>query len=354
MSRRDIVKTAPLVLAAGIAGDASAQHAGLEPIIDPELPIVDPHHHFFDMPRYHYLFPDLLRDLNSGHNVVKTVFMECGSMYRADGPDAMKPVGEVEFVNGIAAMSASGHYGTCRVAAGIVGHADLRLGDKVQPVLEALIRAGGDRLRGIRDAITWDPNPLTMFGAKLGDSLKGIMTEPNFRAGMARLGPLGLSFDGWCFHPQIADFAGLADAFPNTTFILNHVASPLGIGAYAGKQDEVFAAWRGAMKDLSKRANVFVKLGGLGMETLGSPYFKKKPPATTAQLVAEWKPYLETTIEAFGPEHCMFESNFPVDRDTCSYRTLWNVFKTIAAHYTPAEKTALFSRTAERAYRLTA
>jgi predicted TIM-barrel fold metal-dependent hydrolase len=261
----------------------------------------------------------------------------------------MRVVGEVEFVNGIAAMSASGQYGPCRVAAGIVSKADLIQGARVEPVLEALVRAGNGRLRGVRDVISWEDHGVY----PIRPDRKGVMDNPAFREGLSRLKPLGLAFEGQTFHMQVLDFARMADAFPDTTFILEHLSTPLGIKFYEGKHAEIFAQWRPDMKELGKRHNVAVQLGGLGMAGFGSPFFGRRPPAGAEELVAEWRPWIETAIEACGPDKCMFESNFPTERPTCDYRTKWNVFKTIAAQYAPAEKASLFHDTAQRVYRLT-
>ena len=347
-----ITLTRRALLATGAASLALSTQAE-EPILDPGLPIVDAHHHMSDLAAGRYMLPELMADIDTGHNVVATVFADSMAMYRADGPEMMRPVGEVEFANGIAAMAASGRYGKTRVAAAIVSGADLRHGGKIKALLEAQIEAAPHHFRGIRDSIAWDPHPLVMFGAPLDTTRKGVMADPDFRDGVRCLGELNLTFDGWCLHPQIAEFAALADAAPNTTLVLNHLGTPLGIGPYAGKRRAVFDAWKPAMIALAKRPNVVVKLGGLGMEPTGSPYFRSPIPATAAQLAAEWRPYIETAIETFGPDRCLFESNFPMDKPTCSYHTLWNVFKTISTGASYAEKTALFSGTATRTYRLT-
>src|ERR1700693_2809271 len=207
-----------------------------EEIIEPALEIVDPHHHLWDREGHRYLLDQLLADTGSGHNITQTVFIECGSMYRADGPTEKKPVGEIEFVNGTAAMSASGQFGKSRLCAGIVGRADLRLGDGVARVLEAEIAAGDGRFRGIRHSVTWDPSE--MFSPGRTNATKGQMADAKWRAGFARLAPLNLTFEAWLYHPQLMELAELARAFPQTTIILNHVGGPLGIGPYADKKEE--------------------------------------------------------------------------------------------------------------------
>ena len=232
-----------------------------EAVLDPGLPIIDTHHHFWDRPDHRYLLDQLNADLATGHNIVATVFLECRSMYRAAGPPEMRPVGETEFVAGIAAMSASGGYGPVRVAAGIVGYADLTLGDRVEPVLEAHIRAGGGRFRGVRHSAGWDASEV--IGNSRPDMRPHLYRQPEFRAGLARLAALGLSFDAWLYHPQLADVAELARALPAATIIMGHVGGVLGYGPYAGRRDEVFAAWKSAMTELAACPNVVVKLGGM-------------------------------------------------------------------------------------------
>ncbi|WP_085810366.1 amidohydrolase [Sphingomonas sp. TZW2008] len=341
-----------------------------EPIIEPDLPIIDPHHHLWDfqpvLPRMpeiahpfgrisrqspRYLFDELYADCRgSGHNVVATVFLQCGAFYRADGPAELKPVGEVEFVNGVAAQSASGIYGPFRACAGIVGQADLMLGDAVAAVLEAEIAAGNGRFRGIRHIAAWDADPVVL--GPLGHAPAGLYADATFRAGFARLGPLGLTFDAWVLEPQIGDVAALARAFPDQPIVLDHVGTPLGLGSYDGRQRERFNGWAAAIRDLAQCPNVTVKLGGLAMPfcALGNLGPDARP---TSDLLAElFRPYVETCIEAFGTERAMFESNFPVDRWGADYATLWNAFKRIAAGASAAEKRELFAGSAARFYRL--
>ena len=322
-----------------------------EEALEPDLPIVDPHHHLIDRPESGtYLLPDLLEDIGSGHNIVATVYLEWLSMYRASGPDDMRPVGEIEFANGVAAMSASGGYGTARVCAGIVGHADLALGGRVAGVLEAMIAAGGGRFRGIRFIAASDPDQ-GQWGGTAGRP-QGLLLDPRVREGFARLAPLGLSFDAWLYHPQLADLVDLARAFPATPIVLNHVGGPIGLGRYKGKRDAVFADWSARIGELAACPNVHVKLGGLGMRMFGFDVHEGELPPSSEQLATAWRPYVETCIEAFGPGRAMFESNFPVDRGAADYATLWNAFKRLAAGFSADEKAALFSRTAARVYRL--
>jgi predicted TIM-barrel fold metal-dependent hydrolase len=341
-----------------------------EPILEPDLPIIDPHHHLWDLsallkvlpPMDHgfaemartiprYLLDELLADLRTGHNIRGTVYMECGAFYRADGPDALKCVGETEFVNGVAAMSASGVYGDVRACAGIVGHVDLHLGAAAEDVLRSHIAAGHGRFRGIRHSASHDADP-NVLGPLHGRAPSGLYRDAAFREGFGVLHTLGLSFDAWLLEPQLPDLIDLAHAFPETTIVLDHVGTPLGIGAYQGKREERFDAWRQNIRTLAKCENVHVKLGGLTMPFVGWRTRMTEPLPDSGTLAAQWTPYIETCIEAFGAHRCMFESNFPVDRFGADYPTLWNAFKHIAAAYSSADKTALFSGTAKKVYRL--
>jgi predicted TIM-barrel fold metal-dependent hydrolase len=323
-----------------------------EAALEPDLPIIDPHHHFWDTPqRGHYLLPELLDDISGGHNIVSTVFLECRSMYRKEGPAETAPVGEVEFVNGIAAMSASGGYGPCRVAEAIVGHADLTLGARVREVLEAEIRVGGGRFRGIRHGVSWDEHEaIQKFATRVVPP--HLVRDPKFREGFSQLAPLGLSFESWQYHPQLPDAIDLARAFPNTTIILNHVGGVLGVGPYRGRRQEIFAGWKKDITELAKCPNVNVKLGGVGMTSFGFDFHERDVPPSSEELAAAWRQYIKPCIEAFGPNRCMFESNFPPDKGQCSYQVIFNAFKRLAAPYSEAEKTALFSGTATEFYKL--
>jgi predicted TIM-barrel fold metal-dependent hydrolase len=334
--------------------DASAREAWLnqitEPVLEPELAIIDPHHHLWDHPTSRYLLDEILADTNSGHRVLATVFVECASMYRADGPEPMRPVGETEFVNGIAAMSASGGFGATRIAAGIVSFADLALGAAVEEVLQAHIAAAPARFRGIRHAAGYDEHP------KVANSHtnppKDLYQSKKFREGFGKLKKLNLTFDAWQYHPQIPELTDLARAFPDTTIILDHFGGPLGIGPYEGKRVEIFPQWKKDMTELAKCQNVVVKLGGINMAVSGYGWHRKPQPPTSQELADATRDYYLHTIEKFGPKRCMFESNFPVDRVSCSYLVLWNAFKRLAADFTAEENAWLFRRTAAEVYRL--
>ena len=319
-----------------------------EEILEPDLPIVDPHHHLWDHGGNTYFLDQLLADVNSGHNIVSTVFLQCFWAYRTEGPDGMAPVGETEFVASVAADAV--RRGTrAKVCAGIVGFADLRLGEQVEEVLQAHIAAGAGHFRGIRHITARHPRFLASMSIP---PACGLMGDPTWRAGFARLGKHGLSFDAWLYHTQLDQLLDLARSFPGTRIVLNHVGGPLGVGPYRGKRDEVFAAWRAGMRALAACPNVNVKLGGLAMVVNGFDFHENVLPPSSGELANAWRPYMEACIEDFGPRRCMFESNFPVDKGMCSYPVLWNAFKRIAAGASAAEKAALFHDTAARVYRL--
>ncbi len=321
-----------------------------EEVLDPQRLIVDPHHHLWDRGGQRYLIEDMVDDIASGHNIIATVYVEARSMYRASGPEALRPVGEVEFANGVAAMSASGGYGPAAICAGIVGHVNLLLGEGARAVLEAEMIAGNGRFRGIRHSAAWDAD--ADVAGMYATRPKGLLLDPTFRKGFACLAPLGLSFDAWLFHPQIGELTDLARAFPDTKIVLDHCGGLLGIGSYANRREEIFANWKTSIEEIAKCPNVVVKLGGLAMRLLGYDFHERPLPPSSEQAAAAWRPYIETCIEAFGPERGMFESNFPPDKGQCSYQVIFNAFKRIAAQYSETEKTALFSKTATDFYKL--
>ncbi len=321
----------------------------IEEALEPDLPICDPHHHFWDRAGDRYLLDQLTQDVGGGHNIAQTVFIECHSMYRARGPEEMRAVGETEFVQGIAAQSASGQYGPTAVAAGIVSNANLMLGDAVAPVLEAHQAASRNRFRGIRFSCAWDASPEIAPGSA---NTPGMLADADFRAGFDRLQRMGLSFDALVYHTQLDELADLAGAFPNAVIILNHVGRPLGIGPYAGRRDEVFADWQRGIAAVAQHENVVCKLGGFGNLISGHDWHTWDVPPNSEQLAETIRPWLTHCIEHFGPERCMFESNFPVDKASYAYTTCWNAFKRVAAGFSDTEKAAMFQGTAARAYRL--
>jgi predicted TIM-barrel fold metal-dependent hydrolase len=325
-----------------------------EEALEPELPICDPHHHLWDLRRgavqERYLLDEILVDVGKGHNIVSTVFIECGAMFKTDGPEAYRCIGETEFVNGIAAMSASGNYGKTRIAAGIVGTLDFRMGDAAADVLDAQIAAGGGRLRGIRRGAFWHESP-DIHNHRTNPP-EGLLLRDDFRAGFKHLAPRNLSFEVWCAHTQIPEAIDLARAFPDTTIVLDHFGGPIGVGPYAGKQDEVFAYWKTQIDELARCPNVVAKLGGLNMEINGFGWEHRSLPPNSTQLMQATRRYFEHTIDCFGVKRSMFESNFPVDKLSCSYVVLWNAFKRLSKGYSEDERAALFYGTAARTYRL--
>ncbi|MDF1856301.1 amidohydrolase family protein [Pseudooceanicola sp.] len=319
-----------------------------EDIIEPDLPIIDPHHHLWER-LDGYLLDDITADVQSGHNVVATMFVQCRYAMHEDGPEVMRPLGETEAVMAIAEAAAA-RGGPTNYCAGIVGFADLGFGAAVAEILEAHKVAAKGRFRGIRHITAHEPS----FDSHLQPVAPDLMASPEFRAGFACLAPAGLSFDGWLYHTQIPQFTDLAWAFPETTMILDHVGGPLGIGAYRGKGDAVFADWKAAMTDLATCPNVSVKLGGLGMEITGCTWAAQEKPPGSQALADSFRPWIDTVIDLFGAERCMFESNFPVDKASCSYPVLWNAFKRLAAGASATEKRDLFHDTAKRVYALPA
>lgn len=317
-----------------------------EPALEPDLPIVDPHHHLWDR-EGGYFAQQLLKDLAQGHRVVATVHVQCHHGYFENGPQELRPVGETQFAVAMA-HEAQKSGARARVCSGIVGFADLQLGDKVQEVLQAHISEGQGLFRGIRRLNAQDDS----FRTHLPSLPSGLLADTAFRKGFAQLAPLGLSFDAWMFHPQLDELIELADAFPQTSIILDHVGTPLGVGQYRGKEDEVFRHWSAKIERLSQRPQVTVKLGGLGMAFTGFEFHKRALPPTSDVLANAWRPYIERCIEAFGTDRCMFESNFPVDKASSSYGVLWNAFKRLSAGASVSEKKALFAGTAARVYRL--
>jgi predicted TIM-barrel fold metal-dependent hydrolase len=331
-----------------------------EEALEPDLAICDAHHHLWGKREHRsaprYMLEDFLADIDKspkdgGHNIVSTVFVDSNAMYRARGSRPMKPVGEVEFANGVAAMSRSGLYGKTRVAAAIVGHADMRLGAKVGPVLDAMIDAAPDRFKGIRHCTTFDADDAL---PKHRDApVPGLLLDENFRAGIAELSSRGLIFEAWLWHPQLPELTDLARAFPELTIIVNHCGGPLGIGAYKGRRDEVTMLWRKSLSELAKCENVFVKLGGVNMVINGHDWHRREKPPTSDELVAAAGQYIEFSIEAFGADRGMFESNYPAERITCGYGVVWNFFKKVTQYFSADEKAKLYHDTAARIYGLT-
>ena len=318
-----------------------------EPPLEPDLPICDPHHHLRERPNDRYFLDEFIQDSGSGHNIVATICVENRAMYRKGGPETMKPVGETEFFDKVAAQAASDPNNRIRVAAGIVGHADLSLGEAVIQVIEAHLSASPNCFRGIRHSTTWDESETIR-----SDARPGLLADKTFRRGFACLCRYDLSFDAWLYHPQLLELVDLARAFPDVAIILDHIGGPLGVGPYRGKRDEVFQVWSKGIADLSTCANVTVKLGGFGSTRSGYDWHERAVQPASAELADTMAPYFDFCIEKFGAHRCMFESNFPVDKASYSYVAIWNAFKRITQRYSSAERRALFHDTAARVYRI--
>ena len=321
-----------------------------EEIIDPEREIVDPHHHLWQrITWFKYMLEDLWTDTGSGHSVRKTVFVQCRSSYRTDGPEHLKPVGETEFVAKIAEESQKGQENQPRIA-GIVPYANLTLGDLVGEILDAHEEAGRGLFRGIRHAGARDENRDALMIPGLGE--KDLFTREDFRQGVRMLGRRGLTYESWHYHHQIKSYTDLVKAAPDTVIILDHFGTPLGVGPYEGKRDEIFQEWKKDIAELAKYDNVYAKLGGMAMPDNGFGWHLRSLPPTSDEFVNAQKRYYLHTIECFSPNRCMFESNYPVDRLSISYHVLWNGFKKIVAEFSEDEKDMMFSGTATRVYSL--
>ncbi|WP_329601650.1 amidohydrolase family protein [Paraburkholderia antibiotica] len=321
--------------------------SAVEPVLEPQRRIIDPHHHF----SHHwggYGLDDLLRDTGAGHRIENTVYVQCGWEYRTTGDERLKPLGETEAVVRLA-EAARARGASTEVAAGIVGYADLLLGDAVEDVLSAQIEAGNGRFRGVRVAASRHES--FQHGVLPRPPL-GLYADRAFLAGMRRLAKLGLSFDAWVYHTQLEDVLALARAVPETTIVLDHIGGLLGVGPYAGQQRAAFDEWLPLLAPLAACPNVVMKIGGYGTTVFGYDFVSQPAPPSSATLADAWRATVEAVIEAFGASRCMFESNFPVDRTSASYATVWNAFKRLAAHASEAEKDDLFYRTAARTYRI--
>jgi len=317
-----------------------------EAALEPDLPICDPHHHLWldtGHTGWPYTLEDLHSDTGSGHNVVRTVFLECGAEYRSDGPDHLRPVGEIEFVVALAEQSAAS--GKAEIA-GIMGHADLLLGDAVEDVLAAHAEAGRERFRGVRYTTAQDDHP------PLAMHESAAMDDPRYLAGVRKVGSMGYTYDAMVYHPQLPELVDVARSCPGTRIVIDHLGGLLGTGPYKNRRAEILEVWLASLTDLAACPNTFLKVGGIGMPMMGFRWDKQEVPPTSEQLASPWSAPINDVIERFGPDRCMFESNFPVDMRGAGYGVLWNAFKRLAAGYSPDEKRDLFHNTAARAYRL--
>jgi len=322
-----------------------------EPILEAGLPIIDAHHHLFNRPALRYMFDDYLADVHSGHSIIASVYVETHAMARVDGPEMLRPLGEIEFANGVGAMASSGLYGACRVCAAIVGYADLRYGDAIGDYLDQALLLAPDRLRGIRQ-VTIDDSSEAAYQFISVRPPRGILQHPNFRKGFRQLAPRKLSFDAAVFHHQLPEIVALADAFPDTAIILNHAGHTMCLGLNNSEREQIFGVWGRHMRELALRPNVVCKIGGLGLPFWGFGLERRPDTIGYLELARLWKPYVETVIEAFGAPRCMMESDYPPDSRSCGFVPLWNALKYIVHSASTAEKAALFHGTAARIYRI--
>ena len=327
-----------------------------EEILEPDMEIIDPHHHLWHGPQdppgvkgsYRYLLQDLWRDTSSGHNIKKTVFIDCGQEYRSEGPEEFKPIGETEFVVQIAKQAQEDS--TQAQIAGIIGHANMMLGTSVKEVLELHAEKGEGLFRGIRHAGGWDEDERVKNAHS--HPTPHIYLEDKFQQGLQMLASMGMVFDTWHYHNQIRDLTELAKNLPELVIIHDHFGGPLGIGPYKGKRDEIFDQWQEDIYELSQCGNVYSKLGGLAMPVNGWDWHKRDVPASSDEIVSEQGKYYLYTLKCFGSERCMFESNFPVDKQSISYHVIWNAYKKLVKNFSDVEKSNLFYKTAEKVYKL--
>ena len=328
-----------------------------EPIIDPDIPIIDAHMHLFDRPQLgdrpplRYLLNEYLADARSGHRVVASVYVEILAFVRKDGPEVLRPLGEIEFANGLAAMAASGIYGDCRACAGIIGYADLRLGDQVAELLDRAMEVAPERFRGIRQCTNFSTNQAP-YRFITNRPPQGVMQDPGFHAGFRQLAKRGLTFDAAMFHPQLQDVVDLADAFPDATIVVNHCGHALAMDLDETGRADVFRDWRELMRKVAQRPNVYCKVGGMGLPMWGFKLEERTDPIGYLELAATWRPWVETTVELFGAKRCMMESNYPPDGRSAGYVPLWNALKHIVRAASPDDKATLFHGTAAKVYRL--
>jgi L-fuconolactonase len=320
-----------------------------EEILDPDMQIIDAHHHLFKRPALTYMFEDYLADANAGHRIVATVYVEASAFYRAQGPEHLRPLGEIEFANGTGAIGASGLFGDCRLCAAIVGYTDFRAGDAIEAYLDRAVGLAPDRLRGIRQVAIDDPTSAPYRYIPLAPP-RGLLKHSDFRRGYRHLSRYGLCFEAAVFHHQLADVQDLADAFPETTIVINHCGQAMLMEMDGAARNEAFAAWASAMRACAKRPNILCKVGGLGLPFWGFGFEERADAIGYEELASAWRPFVETTIECFGADRCMMESDYPIDGRSGGFVPLWNALKHIVRAASLDEKTALFRHTAARVY----
>lgn len=325
-----------------------------EAAVDPDQPVLDSHHHLYHRPGLRYLLDAYLADVDCGHRIIASVAVQARAMLRAEGPPELAALGETEFLNGQAAISASGGYGAARVAAGIVGHVDLRLGAGVREVLERHVSAAGGRADqggrfcGIRQPLAWDADPSLLNLAYF--TTETLANAPEFLDGLRLLARMGLTFDIWAFYPQLPLLAKLARAVPDLTFVLDHLGGLIRAGRLQGR--DIFADWRAGLSQIAACPNVVVKLSGLGMRLSDFGHDAQPLPPSSEQLAVVWAPWVMTAVDLFGPSRCMWGSNFPVDKGSYGMGVGLNAYKRLLAGLSPNERDDIFWRTASRCYGL--
>lgn len=324
-----------------------------EPILDPGLPIIDAHHHLFLRPTVRYLLDEYLADINAGHRIVASVFVETQAFARNYGEELIRPLGEVEFANGVAAMTEGGLFGEARVCAGIIGHADMRQGDNVARLLDRCLQVAPERFRGVRQ-ITLEHSSDSPWAYTPIRPPAGVLQDARFRAAFRHLAPRDLIFDAAVFDHQLSDIAAIADAFPDTTITLNHAGMAMGMDAHdEAARAELFRLWRVRLSEVAKRPNVYCKVGGFGLPFWGFGFEKREDPIGYRELADCWRPWVETAIELFGANRCMAESNYPPEGRSCGYVPLWNALKHIVVGMSATEKADFFMNTAAKVHRIT-
>lgn len=312
-----------------------------EEVLRPGQVIFDAHHHLWDRPEGRYVGEDFARDLAQGHDVRASLYVQCRSGYRTDGPEALRPVGEVETV-----------HAWCQTMPqhpiGLVACADLQLGDGVRPVLEALIEAGRGRVRGVRNPTAYHPHPNVQSNPI--PSPEGLLRTRAFLAGAKALSEAGLTLDVWAYHTQLDEVYDVARALPELSVVVDHCGGPLGVGPYRRDGEHTFQAWRQSLARIAELPNTWVKIGGFGLRVMGFGYAQQPAPPHSRRLADDWAPTVDTCLALFGPKRAMFESNFPVDKGQFSYRTLWNAFKRLSEDLSNDERNDLFWRSAARCY----
>jgi L-fuconolactonase len=322
---------------------------GAEQALEPDLPIIDAHHHIWDPPGARYLFEHYLADIQSGHRITASVFIECHSMYRVDGPEELRPLGETEFAAGVAARSASGIYGDARLCSAIIAHGDFSHGDRFGELIDAHLAASGGRLRGFRGRVSSDPDP----EINKWQTPPGVLNQPSSLQAMTAMSDRDMSLDVWAYQFQHGDLIQTCCRLPGLQMVINHAAGIMGCGPYHGRRSELFDAWSNGVRRLASYPSIVLKFSGMGMRFAGFDYHQLPAPPTSRQLAEDWRPYFDVCLEAFGPDRIMFASNFPADKGSYSFAAVWNAFKILAAGLSETEKQALFSRTASRVYKLT-